>query len=70
MAISPPCNYPPQFGIMVVAMKFKQKQIEDLIEIHRRETGEVLTEKEAREMGQRLVNVFSILLKDGRRHDS
>ena len=44
-------------------MPLTQKAIDDLKTIHRRKTGEVLTDDEAREMGNRLLRVFAILTR-------
>ncbi len=44
-------------------MFLPQKALDDLKAIHRRKTGEVLSDHEAREMGNRLLRVFGILLR-------
>lgn len=44
-------------------MKFTKEELDELIKIHKKNTGELLTYEEAIEIGTRLVNLFKIISK-------
>lgn len=48
-------------------MPLTRQAIEELKEIHQRETGQVLTDDQAWEMGRRLLRLFGILLRQSPR---
>jgi hypothetical protein len=45
-------------------MPLQQHHIDELKRIHKEDFGDELSDKEAWEMGTRLVNLFRLLLKD------
>lgn len=50
-------------GTVSMPMPLTQKAIDELKEIHRRKTGETLSDEEAWAMGHRLIRIFAILAR-------